>query len=142
MDKAVGLTLLVVGAAFLWGGGHVWHAAEEDKDKPAWKQTLIALVVLGGLGIGGGLSLLLHLAFLYAKIGFAPLWIALALFTGIWLVVDLVKRHHWTRTTALGFVTAMLIAVPIAPPAIASAVSHGHQLPQVTSITTHHKAKG
>jgi hypothetical protein len=138
----LGLTLLVAGGGFLWWGGNVWHAAKRDKAKMGWKILLITLVVLGGLGIGGGLSLLLGLAFLYIKVGWVSLWVIPAIITGVTLLMDLVKRHDWTRTTILGFITAMLIAVPIAPPLLAAAVAHGHHLPQVTSVTTHHKAKG
>ena len=138
---ALGLTLLVAGGAFLWAAMHVWHAAKADKGKKVWRGLLIVLIVLGGLGIGGGFSLLLGLAFLYIEVGFVPLWVVLVLVSGIWFVVDLAKRHDWTRTTILGFVTALLIAVPAAPPMMASAVAHGHQLPQVTSKITH-KVKG
>jgi hypothetical protein len=137
---AAGLTLLVIGGAFLWGGGHVWHAAKRDKARKGWRVLLVALVVFGGLGIGGGLSLMFGLNFFYTKVGIIPLWIVLALASGIWFLVDLVKRHHWTRTTVLGFITAALIAVPTAGPVMTSSVTHGHQLPQVTSVT--HKGKG
>jgi hypothetical protein len=148
MDKLYGVTALVIGGACLWGAIHLWHAKKKRHAAPGppgskpgggssqagWHEFLILLLLAAGLGIGGGISLLFGLAFLYVKAGIVPLWLVLALITGIWCLVDIVARRGWTRTSALTFLTAVLIAVPVAPPALAAA-THGRQVPQVISVT-------
>ena len=144
MSDVYGVTLMVIGGACLWGAIHLWHAkkrraAGPPGSRPAggqagWHEFLILLLVAAGLGIGGGGSLLLGLSFLYIKLGIVPLWLVLALAAGIWFLVDLIARRGWTRTSTLAFITAALIAVPVAPPALAAA-THGHQAPHVISVT-------
>lgn len=138
MNKAVAVTILIAGGFALWGAIHVWHGKKggQRQDQSGWKQAVIVLVVLAGLGIGGGLSGLFGLSFLYTKLGFVPLWLVLAAGTGVWFIVDLLIRHAWSRTPLLGFLTAALIAIPVAPPAL-GAMTHGHQVPQVTSYRRH-----
>jgi hypothetical protein len=147
MDKLYGVSMLVIGGACFWGAAQLWHAKKKRHaapgppgSKPAgggqagWHEFLILLLLAAGLGIGGGISLLFGLAFLYIELGIVPLWLVLALITGIWCLVDIVARRGWTRTSALTFLTAVLIAVPIAPPALA-AVTHGRQATHVISVT-------
>lgn len=133
MDKVYGVTMLVIGGACLWGAVHVLHAKKAGKRAAGWHEAVILLLVAAGLGIGGALSLLLRLDFLYTRVGMVPLWLVLALAAGIWFLVDLVARRGWTRTSILAFLTAALIAVPIAPPALAAA-THGHA-PHLISVT-------
>jgi hypothetical protein len=144
MDKVYGVTALVIGGACLWGAIHLWHAKKKRSAGPpgskpggsqaGWHEFLILLLLAAGLGIGGGISLLFGLAFLYTELGIVPLWLVLALITGIWCLVDIVARRGWTRTSALTFLTAVLIAVPIAPPALAAA-THGQAPTHVISVT-------
>lgn len=149
MDKVYGITMLVIGGACLWFAIHLWHAKKKRSAGPpgsgppggkpggsqaGWHEFLILLLVAAGLGIGGGGSLIFGMAFLYIELGIVPLWLVFALVTGIWFLVDLIARRGWTRTSVMAFVTAALIAVPIAPPALAAA-THGHQLPHVISVT-------
>jgi hypothetical protein len=155
MGKFYGLTLLVGGGFFLWFAIHLWHA-KKGKNRPGpgapgqqaprnsqagWHETVILLLILGGLGLGGGASLLTGLDFLYIKVGIFPLWSILTAAPGAWFLVDLVARRHWTRTSAMAFLTAAVIAVPIAPPAL-SAATHGQQAPQTVSVTHHKGGKG
>jgi hypothetical protein len=147
MDKVYGVTALVIGGACLWGAIHLWHAKKKRHAAPGlpgnksagssqagWHEFLILLLVAAGLGIGGGASLLIGLLFLYTKVGIVPLWLVLALAAGIWCLVDIVARRGWTRTSTLAFITAALIAVPIAPPSLAAA-THGHAPTHVISVT-------
>jgi hypothetical protein len=152
MGRLWGLTLLVAGGGCLWFAIHLWHAKrKKNKAGPGapgqqaarnsqdgWHEAVIVLLLLAGLGIGGGGSLLVGLNFFYIKVGFAPLWSILAAAPGIWFLVDLVARRHWTRTSVMAFLTAAVIAVPIAPPAL-SAATHGQQAPQTVSVTHKHK---
>lgn len=138
MDKVIGATLLVAGAVLVWAAIHMWHIKKEENDPHAgWRAGVVMLLVLAGLGLGGGASLLEGLSFLFVKVGAVPAWAMLAFFTGIWFLFDLIARHAWTRTPLLGFVTAMMIAVPVTPPALGAAM-HQHQVPQVVSVTRHH----
>ena len=147
MGRVYGITMLVIGGACLWGAVQLWHAKKGRQAPPGppgsksvgggqagWHEFLILLLLAAGLGIGGGISLLFGLAFLYTELGIVPLWLVLALVTGIWCLVDIVARRGWTRTSALTFLTAVLIAVPVAPPALAAA-THGHAPAHTISVT-------
>ena len=137
MDKAAAGIMIVAGGACLWAAFHVWHAKKGGNaaGQAGWHELIIILLVLAGLGLGGGLSLFLGLNFLYVKVlGIAPLWLPLALFFGIWWIADVVLRRAWTRTSVMGFFMALLIAVPVAPPALAAA-THGHAPTHVISVT-------
>lgn len=128
--------MIVGGAAALWLAAQLWHAHDGKKARSGWKGLIVLLVVAAGFGIAGGLSAFTSFSWLYFSLGFVPLWLVLALIAGIWFLVDVIKRHDWTRTPVLGFVTAALIAVPAAQPALA-AMTHGHRVPQVVSVTHH-----
>jgi hypothetical protein len=135
VNEAVGATMIVAGGAALWLAGHLWHAHDKARANIFWKGVIVLLVVMAGFGVGGGASAFFRIGLLFFSLGFVPMWLVLALITGIWLLVDLIKRHDWTRTPVLGFITAALIAVPAAGPALSAATSPHHQGPQVTSVT-------
>jgi hypothetical protein len=147
MGKIWGLTLLVFGAGFLYMAIHLWHGKKREAagqqgrvSKTGWHATVILLLTAGGLGLGGGASLLFGLDFLYARVGFVPLWSVIAALPGLWFIGDVATgRRGWTRTSAMMFLSALVIAVPIAPPAL-SAGTHGQPAPQTVSVT--HKGKG
>lgn len=134
MDKAIGASMVVIGALTLWGAVHLWHA-KSDKNK-GWKEAVAIMVVIAGLLLGAGVTAFFGLNFLYIKVGFIDLWIILAAVSGIWFLVDLLGRHGWTRTPVLGLMTAVFIAIPAAGPVL-SHVNHGHA-PQVTSVIKKH----
>jgi hypothetical protein len=132
MNDVIGVSLLIGGGFALWFAGHIWHGASGNQQKH-WKASVVLLVVLAGLGIAGGGSVLGFLGFFNKEAGVFPVWLILALVAGIWLLVDLVMRHGWTRTPVLGFITAAMIAVPVAP---AFTAHQAHlQGTQVTSVS-------
>jgi hypothetical protein len=137
LSSAAGVSLIVIGGLATWGAFHVWHAKLKATQKGWWKELLTVLIVVAGLCLGGGFSLVAGLDFLYIKVGIVPVWLIAATVFGIWFVIDLVLRHGWTRTPIIGLVAAAMIAVPIAPPAFAAATSHGPQHAQVASVTRH-----
>jgi hypothetical protein len=132
MNDVIGVSLLIGGGFALWFGGHIWHGAKENQKKH-WLASVVLLLILAGLGIAGGASLLGFLGFLGKEAGAFPLWLIVALAAGIWLLVDLVMRHGWTRTPVLAFITAAMIAVPVAP-ALTAHQAHT-QGPQLTSVS-------
>lgn len=142
MDKAIAATMLLAGIGLLWLAGQVWHGKHErrgngEQAQKVWKEGVVLLVTLAGFGIGGGLSVLFGLHFLNIEVGFVPVWLIIGFVLGAWALVDLVMRHHWSRTPVLVFLAAALIAVPAAPAAIGKFTS-GHQVPSLTSVTRHH----
>lgn len=144
VDSAIGVVLLIGGGFALYGGGHIWHAAN-DRSNPAqqpgkhWETLVVLLLFLAGIGLGAGMALTGFFAgfFNYMIVGYVPVWLIIGLLAGIWALVDLMLRHDWTRTPILVGITAAMIAIPAAP-AIANGSVHGHA-PQVTSVTRTHR---